>query len=228
MRRYIFPPLILPLFLIFVFLPFFLLLFVIGATETLSIVFDMPKEDTLLIFLMIVIGSLINIPIAEKEGKVVERRYSFFGLVYAIRERKKIVIAVNVGGCVIPTILSLKLLTTIPLNAFAIAFVLTTLVTYLSAKPIPHVGIAIPMFIPPLVAALSAYISAEIFGLSQLMIPKLAFSCGVLGSLFGADILHLKDIEKIGSGVASIGGAGTFDGIFLTGLFSVIFALFLL
>ncbi len=227
MRRYLFPTLVLPLFLMFVFLPFFLLLFIIGATEALSIVFEMPTEDALLIFFMIVIGSLINIPVAEKEGRIVEKRYSFFGLVYAIREREKIIIAVNVGGCLIPALLALRLLFSIPLNAFLLAFILTTIITYISAKPVAYVGIAVPMFIPPLIAALSAYLSAEIFNLSPIIIPKLAFSSGVLGSLFGADILHLKDIEKIGGGVASIGGAGTFDGIFLTGIFSVIFALYL-
>ena len=53
--------------------------------------------------------------------------------------------------------------------------------------------------------------------------PYLMEGCG----LFGADIMHLKDLEKIGSGVVSIGGAGTFDGIFLTGVFAVVFSLFL-
>ncbi|WP_457549779.1 DUF1614 domain-containing protein [Archaeoglobus sp.] len=60
--------------------------------------------------------------------------------------------------------------------------------------------------------------------LPTFILTKLAFSSGVLSALVGADILHLKDIEKIGSGIVSIGGAGTFDGIFLTGVFSVIFS----
>lgn len=38
------------------------------------------------------------------------------------------------------------------------------------------------------------------------------------GPLIGADLLHLRDIEKIATGVASIGGAGTFDGIVLSGI----------
>jgi uncharacterized membrane protein len=40
----------------------------------------------------------------------------------------------------------------------------------------------------------------------------------VLGPLIGADLLHLRDIEKIATGIASIGGAGTFDGIVLSGI----------
>uniref|UniRef100_A0A7J3TGU4 DUF1614 domain-containing protein n=1 Tax=Geoglobus ahangari TaxID=113653 RepID=A0A7J3TGU4_9EURY len=229
MKGYLFPPLIFPLFLLFIFLPFFLLIFIIGASEALSIVFEMPREEALLLFMMIAIGSLINIPITEREGRIVERRYySFFGIVYRRIEKEKIVIAVNVGGCLIPTILSLKLLFSLPMEAFLLSFLLTTLVTFVSAKPVPNVGIVVPMFIPPLVAAFSAFISAEIFRLNPLLIPKLAFSSGVLGSLFGADILHLKDVKKVGAGIVSIGGAGTFDGIFLTGIFSVIFAVYLL
>jgi uncharacterized membrane protein len=48
--------------------------------------------------------------------------------------------------------------------------------------------------------------------------PPVAFVAGVLGPLIGADLLHLRDIEKIATGIASIGGAGTFDGIVLSGI----------
>ena len=51
-----------------------------------------------------------------------------------------------------------------------------------------------------------------------------AFVAGVLGPLIGADLLHLKDIMKVSAGVLSIGGAGTFDGIVLSGLFAALFA----
>jgi uncharacterized membrane protein len=40
----------------------------------------------------------------------------------------------------------------------------------------------------------------------------------VLGPLIGADLLHLRDIEELETGIASIGGAGTFDGIVLSGI----------
>lgn len=83
------------------------------------------------------------------------------------------------------------------------------------------------MFIPPLIAMLSSLTILILTGRELILLPKLAFSVGVMSALFGADILHLKDIEQIGSGVVSIGGAGTFDGIFLTGMFAVIFSLFL-
>ena len=52
--------------------------------------------------------------------------------------------------------------------------------------------------------------------------PPLAYISGTVGVLIGADLLRLKDIRKLKTPFASIGGAGTFDGIFLTGLIAVL------
>ena len=69
-----------------------------------------------------------------------------------------------------------------------------------------------PGFVSPLVAA----------GLAMLLAPTeapaVAFIAGVVGPLVGADLLHLREITKNAVGVASIGGAGTFDGIVLSGI----------
>ena len=51
-----------------------------------------------------------------------------------------------------------------------------------------------------------------------------AYIAGVAGPLIGADLLHLKDIEESATGVASIGGAGTFDGIVLSGIVAAFLA----
>ena len=221
------PPLLLPFFVLFVLIPF-ALIFAIATPQVFQITFGLSYDEALILFLLIVLGSFINIPLYKKEGKFVVGTYSFFGVMYQVVERRDIVIAVNLGGCVIPTILSLKLLTEIPLNAFLVTFVVCTAIIYRVAKPVPGVGIAVPMFIPPAISSLTSYVVVTSMGLPLTILPKLAFSSGVLSALFGADVLHLKDVEKIGSGVVSIGGAGTFDGIFLTGLFSVIFSLLLI
>src|SRR5437773_1132936 len=44
------------------------------------------------------------------------------------------------------------------------------------------------------------------------------------GTLIGADLLNLGQIQGLGAPVASIGGAGTFDGIFITGILAVLLA----
>ncbi len=223
----IIPPLLIPFFILFILLPFSLL-FILATPTVFQIMFGLDYNSALLLFVLIIIGSFINIPLYKKRGRVVIGTYSFFGLIYMIERRTDLVIAVNLGGCVIPSLLAIKLLLQLPLIPFLVAFTICTAVIYTFAKPVPNVGIAVPMFIPPAISALTSYITTTVFELPIYMLPKLAFSTGVLSALVGADILHLKDVEKIGSGVVSIGGAGTFDGIFLTGVFAVVFSLFLI
>jgi uncharacterized membrane protein len=54
--------------------------------------------------------------------------------------------------------------------------------------------------------------------------PPLAYIAGGLGTLIGADLTNLDKVRGLGAPVASIGGAGTFDGIFLTGILAVLLA----
>ena len=52
----------------------------------------------------------------------------------------------------------------------------------------------------------------------------IAYVSGVLGTLIGADLTNLDRIANLGAPVASIGGAGIFDGVFLTGIVAVLLA----
>lgn len=92
------------------------------------------------------------------------------------------------------------------------------MVCYWMAQPTEGIGIAMPGLFPPLIAAISAL----------LLVPDqafpVAFIAGVLGPLIGADLLHLRDMSKISTGIASIGGAGTFDGIVLSGIMAAYLA----
>ena len=142
-----------------------------------------------------------------------------------LRERVSF-LTVNVGGALIPTVISLfimlRLLQLGYLNlllGMIVALIVVSIVTFLASRPIPGVGIVSPMFIPPLTAT----------AISLLVAPKplcafpIAYVSGTLGTLIGADILHLMlDWDKIKAQVISIGGAGTFDGIYLTGILSTI------
>ena len=60
--------------------------------------------------------------------------------------------------------------------------------------------------------------------LSREYAPPLAYIGGSMGTLIGADLFNLDRIGGLGAPVASIGGAGTFDGIFLTGILAVLLA----
>ena len=60
--------------------------------------------------------------------------------------------------------------------------------------------------------------------LSREYAAPLAYIGGSMGTLLGADLLNLDKIGSLGAPIASIGGAGTFDGIFLTGILAVLIA----
>lgn len=54
--------------------------------------------------------------------------------------------------------------------------------------------------------------------------PALAYIAGSLGTLIGGDLMNLKNLQSLGAPIVSIGGAGTFDGVFLTGIIAVLLA----
>jgi len=140
MKDYIFPPLILPLFLLLIFFPLLILLFLFTGTAVFQLVFGVDAETAMLIFFFILIGSFINIPLYEREGVMYETAYRVFGLMYyVVKKKEKIVIAVNLGGCVFPSILAIKalfdLLLYIPFSAWVLTFLLASAVIYRFAKP---------------------------------------------------------------------------------------------
>jgi uncharacterized membrane protein len=132
----------------------------------------------------------------------------------------KTIIALNVGGALIPVLFSLYLILYHSLSPFDFipAILLVTTISYIYSRPVKGIGIGMPIFIAPLTAALSALIIAPEHS------APLAYICGTLGVLIGADLLRLKDIKAMGVPIASIGGAGTFDGIFFTGIIAVLLA----
>jgi uncharacterized membrane protein len=86
------------------------------------------------------------------------------------------------------------------------------------ARPVPGLGIALPAFIPPILSALLAWL------LAPAQAPMVAYISGSFGVLIGADLLNLRNLAALRAPVVSIGGAGTFDGIFLTGIIAVLLA----
>jgi uncharacterized membrane protein len=86
------------------------------------------------------------------------------------------------------------------------------------ANPVPGLGIAVPVFAPALITAITALM------ISRANAPQIAYIAGSLGTLIGADLMNLDKLKGLGAPIASIGGAGTFDGIFLTGILAVLLA----
>jgi uncharacterized membrane protein len=146
----------------------------------------------------------------------------FFGMRYAVpgvSHWKGTVVAVNVGGAIIPTLMSIYLLIKRELWVKGlVAIAIVAVVIHWMAAPVPGLGIAVPVFMPAVVTAIVAML------LSREDSAPLAYIAGSLGTLIGADLTNLDKVSGLGAPVASIGGAGTFDGIFLTGILAVLLA----
>ena len=170
------------------------------------------------------LGSVFNIPIVElpPERVMSDQVIDFFGMRYAVPVVSHLVstvIAVNVGGAVIPTLMSIYLLIKRELSVKGlVATAIVAFVIHWMASPVPGLGIAVPVFMPALVTAIAAAL------LSREDAAPLAYIAGGLGTLIGADLTNLDKVRGLGAPVASIGGAGTFDGIFLTGTLAVLLA----
>ncbi|MFB3889590.1 MAG: DUF1614 domain-containing protein [Candidatus Bathyarchaeia archaeon] len=173
-------------------------------------------------------GSFINIPLKRLKTTVplIREDYAgFFGLGFRVPRVEfnevSTLLAVNVGGAVIPTIVSIYLLANATLETVLYSLLsvfLVTLMAKATSRPVPGIGIATPGFVPPLVAVGVAFCFGHAAPLT------VAYVGGVLGTLIGADLLNLGVISKLGAPVASIGGAGAFDGVFLSGIFAVLWA----
>ncbi len=211
------------LFLIFLFIISLPAIFVFLYFKIITLGFEnlgfSPALTLFLLFLML-IGSFFNLPLTKK--RIILKKKSYFFNLFNIPFFEIEGIAINFGGGVIPILLSLYFLFSLwkmkfPLEPVILATLLMILLCFCLARVIPKKGICLPVFVPPFFSAVFALLFAP-----QYPAPT-AFIAGVLGTLIGADILHLKEIQKYG-GYLSIGGAGVFDGIFLVGIISALLA----
>ena len=220
-------PLALPFF--FLLAGFFLVLVILVQVHVLHFAYMRLGISSRAAFLLLVaslLGSYVNIPVAQLPEQEIlsNQEIGFFGMRYVVPtavDWPGTIIAVNVGGAVIPGLLSLYLLA--KHNLWTRGLIATACVAFfchLLAQPVPGVGIAIPMLAPPFITAIVALVIAET------NIAAIAYISGSIGTLIGSDLLNLDKLQSMGAPVASIGGAGTFDAIFLTGILAVLLASF--
>ena len=219
-----FPPLI-----FFVMVAFFLAALVMLPLLILGMIGEafmrLGISPSLIFWLLILtlLGSLVNIPIYRFENRemVGEQVVSYFGMRYRVprlEQTQSTVLAVNVGGALIPLVLSGYLISQINFGlSLPILLAVVTVVVNRLARPVRGMGIGVPGLAPPLVAALGAYFLCA----PELRAPC-AYIASTMGILIGADLLNLGQIRQLGAPVASIGGAGTFDAIFFSGILAVL------
>lgn len=157
-----------------------------------------PRYVVVPTLVAILIGGLFNIPIWHSRGTTV---------------------SVNVGGAIIPLLISFYLLRKAPLLKTALAVAAVATVSGLLAEVgADGIRLHFGFLILPLVAVSVALI------LAGRNAPRVAFIAGTIGAIIGVDMLHLGELIHLGHTQMSIGGRGVFDGIFTTGLFSAVLA----
>src|SRR5256884_1052630 len=164
------------------------------------------------VMLLSLLGSHVNIPLYSIPGQRVlhPHEVSMFGRTYIVPdavEAGATVVALNVGGALIPILVSIYLVARTRLyGRMAIGVAIVATVVHSLAQIVPGVGIAVPMFVPPLVAAGVALLVAF------RRAPPVAYVAGSMGTLIGADLLNLDRIAELRAPVVSIGGPGAFHG----------------
>jgi len=214
---------------------FLIPLFLLEVAQAALVKLHLSPAAAMLVILAIFLGSVVNLPV-----HVVQRRieqplpensvYRLMGWVPIVpRQAMRTIVAVNLGGCVIPVGLAvfevLLVLSAAPqaAGALVVTVLVNTAVCYSVARPINGIGIAMPAFTSPAVSVLVTWLLLMPDEYSMIRAP-VAFVAGVAGPLVGADLLHLRDIDKVSAPLISIGGAGTFDGIVLSGLLAAFLA----
>ncbi len=213
----------LPLRLLLLFAAFVFLVTMVQF-GVLTIAFDklgLSSDSAFLLFMTILVGSMVNLPLftMRSDPPKLENLPPRLRAFYRLQPfTGRTVIAVNVGGCVVPVAFCLYLLAHNPLNSFyvALAVAAVSALSYAVSRRLPGIGFGMPILIAPLAAALVSW------ALDPPNAAAMAYISGTLGVLIGADLLHLKDIKDLAAPFASIGGAGSFDGIFLTGVVAVL------
>jgi uncharacterized membrane protein len=177
----------------------------------------LSPEAAIAILIATLIGSMINIPLTRRRVECEEPQPAYAPyLFYMPPKVKEQVVAINLGGAIIPAGVAIYLFTQAPIGPTLITLAAVTLVAKLLARLVPGVGITLPGWIPPIISAGLAFL------LARDNPAPVAFIAGTLGTLIGADLLNWPNFRKLGSQVISIGGAGVFDGVFLSGIIAAL------
>jgi len=190
----------------------------------------LPPQVATLTIVGIFVGSLVNLPLYRVNREVAQAEpmgwiRTRMGWVPMQRSRTQTIVALNVGGCIIPAALAIYLASIILSEtpqaklALILAVLANVAACHWLARPIPGLGIALPAFVPVMLAVGSSWLLLAGSQYQDVRAP-VAFIAGVSGPLIGADLLNLRHFEQLSAGLISIGGAGTFDGIVVCSLLS--------
>src|SRR5439155_12904256 len=137
------------------------------------------------------VGSHVNIPLyaMRVERPLPPQSITMFGRTYVVppvHEEGMTIIAINVGGALVPVMLSLYLfLRSRVRGRMLLGVAVVAAIVHSLARIVPGAGIAVLMFVPPLAAAAVGVV------LAFRRAPPVAYVSGSMGALIGADLLNL-------------------------------------
>jgi uncharacterized membrane protein len=173
----------------------------------------LPNPRLVLPFLAVaLLGSQLNIPITSLVYGVMNINAPVDGGLAVARK----LLLINVGGALLPAVFSVYLLIRRRLLVPGLAGILIVAVVLQKiVAPTAGIGITAPFWIAPLLAGVTA---SFLGGRHRI---ELAYIAGSIGTLLGADLMNLDAILEMKESIASIGGMGVADGIFMCGPLAV-------
>lgn len=204
---------------------FLIILFLLIKIQVIKYAFEkigIHHRSLFLLLLLSLMGSYVNIPLWHipaviPPGLIGPSRFWTWFWPPALTSGTTV--AINLGGAVIPVFISFRLMAKAPSpGKTTLATLIVALIVHAVSRPVPGVGISVPSLLPPLCAALTSLL------IEGHATPQTAYIAGSIGTLIGADLANLPIFACLGISTASIGGAGTFDGIFLSGLIAALLA----
>jgi uncharacterized membrane protein len=177
MKKLVTFPLALPFFILLILLPFILLALVallgMEAADLTDRALGLSPLKALLIYLAILLGGVVNIPVYEfkSPGSNQPPMVPYLGARYHLPAwaGHRTVVAVNLGGCIIPVALSVYFALRLPPMPLILTAVVVTLGVFYFARPVRSIGIIVPALIPPILAVGAA---PHIAGLAALVLAR--------------------------------------------------------
>jgi uncharacterized membrane protein len=206
--------------LIIILIPLFLL-GMIGAAFTKL---GFSWISAIIVVLLMLFGSSVNIPLYRIKRDMVRLTpdtTAVFGSdsPWPADPVWETQVSINLGGAILPVCISLYLLyqavsviSTSLLVPVGAGILIVALVTYFATRPVPGVGLRVPLLIPALTALLMGML---LFGGAGIPATVVAFVSGTIGTLLGGNIAQLYRVRDLEVPDVSIGGAGTFSAIFI-------------
>ena len=160
----IFLPISIILFIVFILLLPVLVVFV--QIQFVQIAFErlgLSQNAGIAFFLFSLLGGSINIPIVKRDVPVMvppDLRFIPFFARPRVPAVSKQILAINLGGALIPLLLCIYLIFRTPLLEVAVATAVIIVVAKLLSRPVRGIGVVLPAFIPPIVSAILAFMLA--------------------------------------------------------------------